>query len=126
MQWTVNLTTVIAILSALGSGAYFVAQAKTGLLEAQKDNVRLEAQITGMRSDLKEGIAELRGQINGIPDMRAALANLQQQLVEQSQWRASIETRVANDHDMTLSNRSDLDAIARTSGVSLRSPRSPR
>lgn len=125
VTWNVNITTVIAILGALGSGAYFVATAKTGLMAAKEDNARLEVLITGLRSDFKEGVAELRGQITGLPDLRANMGNVQQQLTDASRWRAEMEKRIADDHDLTLRNRADLDALINPS-VSLRSPRPPR
>ena len=124
--WEINITTVIAILGALASGAYFVSTSRSGLEQAQKDNVRLETQLVGIRADLKDGLTDIRNQIGGLPDLRANVNQLQQRLGEAERWRTQIEQRINDTRDEVLGMRADVSSIRSASGQQLATPRPPR
>ena len=111
---------VIALLSALVY--WFVVNAQRGadnerrLAELQSN---VSQQIGEVRQTIAGGLADVRQQLNSLPDTRARLDQAERRLADMDTRVAGFEARITGMERQAIELRSDMNAITRASNVPL-------
>jgi hypothetical protein len=112
ISWDINITTVMVLLAAIGSGAYYVASTRSS---QDVTAIRMAA----LENTVAQGFEGVRSELKTLPDQRARLEEDRRRLDEVDRWKGIIESKLGQVHDDETQLRSDVDAIYRASNQQL-------
>jgi hypothetical protein len=114
---------VVQVISLLTALVYwFVVNAQRGadnerrLAELQSN---VSQQIGEVRQTIAGGLADVRQQLNSLPDTRARLDQAERRLADMDTRVAGFEARITGMERQAIELRSDMNAITRASNVPL-------
>lgn len=123
VSWELNVGTVLqAGVLLVGLVIYLVTgQDKTQETQRNLNSLQQDVttQIAELRAAVTGSLAEVRHQIDSLPDQRAQLVEANRRLSEEAQARAVLEARLGVVERATIELRSDLNNIMQASRVPL-------
>ena len=96
VAWTIDVSTVLAILGLIGSGIFFVTQTRSDT------------------TNIKEQLTEIKTIIAGIPASAAHVIEIDRRLTELDQWKAGAERRDTEQRDDINKLRATVESLERT------------
>ena len=127
LSWDFNIGTVLTAAAMATALIVWLVTGQNKSVETQRNLDLLQqsmtAQIAELRAATTGGLADVRRQIESLPDERAQLADLQRRVGEMAQngsaGRAALDTRLSAVERTTIELRADLNNIMRASSVPL-------
>lgn len=127
LSWDINISTLLTIIAMAGAFALWLITGQNRSAETQRNLEQVQqsvtAQIAELRAATTGGLADVRHQIDSLPDQRAQLADLQRRVAEMTQdassTRAGTDARLGVVERATIELRADLNNVLRASNTPL-------
>ncbi len=123
LSWEVNVGAMVQALAVLAGLITWLVTGQNKTAETQRNLDQMQqsvtAQITELRTALTGSLADVRRQIESLPDQRAQLEEMTRRLAEAAQARAALDARLGVVERTAIELRSDLNNIMRASSVPL-------
>ena len=127
LSWNFNVGTLLTAAAMATALIVWLVTGQNKSMETQRnlDQLRqsMTAQIAELHAATTGGLADVRRQIESLPDERAQLADLQRRVGEMAQdgsaARAALDTRLSAVERSAIELRADLNNIMRASSVPL-------
>lgn len=117
INWTVDISTVLAVLGLLGGSILYVTQtradAQNAKEEAQRLRVEIKDQIDRTQTSLEKGLAGIRVDIAGFPAAAAHLTEIDRRLTDLDHWKDRAEERDREQERGITALRNDVDRLDR-------------
>jgi len=107
IAWTVDISTVLAILGMVGTGVFFVVQTRSDATTARE-------QLTDLKLTFQRGIDGVKSDIAGLPAAAAHLIEIDRRLADMDRWREGAERRDNEQRDAISGLTGRLGALERT------------
>lgn len=127
LSWEINVGTMLTAIAMAGAFALWLITGQNRSAETQRNLDTLQSTMTSQISELRAattgGLADVRRQIDSLPDQRAQLADLQRRVNEMTQdassTRAGTDARLGVVERSTIELRADLNNVLRASNMPL-------
>ena len=127
LSWDFNVGTLLTAAAMATALIVWLVTGQNKSMETQRNLDQLQqsmtAQIAELRAATTGGLADVRRQIESLPDERAQLTDLQRRVGEMAQdgsaTRAALDTRLSAVERSAIELRADLNNIMRASSVPL-------
>jgi len=106
IAWTVDISTVIAILGLVGSVVFFVVQTRSDATTARE-------QLADLKLTFQRGIDGVKTDIAGLPAAAAHLTEVDRRLGDIDRWREGAERRDNEQRDAISHLEGRLGALER-------------
>jgi hypothetical protein len=125
VSWDINVGTVLTGIGMAAALATWLITGQNRSSETQRNldtfQQTMTAQIAELRAATTGGLADVRRQIDSLPDQRAQLADLQRRVNEMSSdnssARAALDARLGVVERSAIELRADLNNVLRASAV---------